>query len=89
MAKQAEGQKRDFIKQLIVLVEENSETLLAAGFDPVNKIATLKSESEAAELAEVKQQEAFAAYKNATRLKLANTLYHTIMPPRNNTMVAL
>ena len=68
MAKMTEGKKRDFVTQLIVIMEQNAQLLTDKGYDPANKIAQLKQELTAADEAEGKQAEAMAAAKDATKL---------------------
>jgi hypothetical protein len=63
-----ESKKRDFVTQLIVIMEQNAQSLSDKGFDPANKIAQLKEEMTAADEAEGKQVEAMAAAKNATQV---------------------
>ena len=63
-----ESQKRDFVAQIIVLMEQSSSTLSEAGFDPTARIAQLKSELLATEEAEAKQKEIQAASLDATKL---------------------
>jgi len=70
-----EAKKRDFVTQLIVIMEQNAQLLTDKGFDPAEKIATLKQEMIAADESEGKQAEAMAAAKNAT--KLANETLDT------------
>ena len=68
MAKMSEGKKRDFVTQLIVIMEQNAQLLTDKDYDPANKIAQLKQELTAADEAEGKQAEAMAAAKDATKL---------------------
>ena len=77
MSNLTESRKRDFVTQLIVIMEQNAQLLTDKGFDPAAKIATLKEEIGAADLAEAKQAEAAAAAKNATQLAhdTLNTAY--------------
>ncbi len=63
-----ESKKRDFVSQLIVILEQNTQSLTEKGFDPTNKITQLKTELTAADEAEGKQAEAMAAAKDATIL---------------------
>jgi len=63
-----ESKKRDFVSQLIVILEQNRELLADKGFDPTAKITQLQTELEAADNAEGKQLEAMAAAKDATKL---------------------
>lgn len=61
-----ESKKRDFIGQMIGVIESNQTSLTGAGFDPATKLADLKTKYTSAQAAEVGQQEAKAALKNAT-----------------------
>ena len=63
-----ESKKRDFVNQLIVIMEQNAQLLTDKGFDPAAKIALLKQEMTAADQAEGRQREAVAAAKDATKL---------------------
>lgn len=60
MSVQKESEKRDFVSQTIVIMEQNSTTLSDAGFDPANRITQLKTELTATDDAEGKQNEAQA-----------------------------
>lgn len=66
MAKMNEAKKRDFVSQMISLVTEESAVLIEKGFDPSSKVDGLKVKKEAADKAEIDQQEAAAAAKMAT-----------------------
>ena len=66
MATMSEARKRDFVIQLILTLENQSEELSEAGYDPAKKLADLKQKSETAKEKEAKQQEAMAASKDAT-----------------------
>lgn len=68
MGNLTESKKRDFVSQLIVIMEQNAQLLSDKGFDPANKIDQLKQELTAADDSEAKQAEAMAAAKDATRL---------------------
>ncbi|WP_159518741.1 hypothetical protein [Sunxiuqinia indica] len=70
-----ESKKRDFVSQLIVVLDQNAQLLTDKGFDPTAKIDQLKAELTAADDAEGKQLEAAAAAKDAT--KLANETLDT------------
>ncbi len=63
-----ESKRRDFVSQLIVIMEQNAQLLSDKGFDPVAKITQLKDELTTADNAEGKQAEAMAAAKDATQL---------------------
>ncbi len=61
-----ESKKRDFVSQLIVIMEHNAELLTSKGYDPTNKIGELKEELAEADEAEAEQAQAMAAAKDAT-----------------------
>uniref|UniRef100_UPI0040574B78 hypothetical protein n=1 Tax=Candidatus Electrothrix sp. TaxID=2170559 RepID=UPI0040574B78 len=61
-----EAKKRDFIAQIISLVETEQATLTAQGFDPAARLADLKIKKTDADQAETAQQEAAAKAKEAT-----------------------
>lgn len=63
-----ESKKRDFVQQLIVIIEQNAQKLVDKGFDPASKITQLKDELVAADDAEGRQAEAMAAAKDATKV---------------------
>lgn len=63
-----ESKKRDFVTQLIVIMQQNAQSLTDKGFDPAAKIAQLQQEMVAADEAEGKQVEAMAAAKDATKV---------------------
>ena len=75
MGNLTESKKRDFVTQLVVIMEQNAQLLADKGFDPANKIDQLKQELTAADEAEGKQADAMAAAKDAT--KLANETLDT------------
>ena len=62
-----ESEKRDFITQLIVIMEQNGELLAGKGYDPINKITQLKEELAITDQAEAQQSLAKATAKNATK----------------------
>jgi len=68
MSVQRESQKRDFVAQTIVIMEQNATTLTDAGFDPSKRITELKTELTATDEAEGKQNEAQAASLDATKV---------------------
>jgi hypothetical protein len=70
MSKQTESSKRDFVSQMITLLEEEKASLTAAGFDPSSRIETLKIENNEAEVSEIAQQTAMANAKEATQLSV-------------------
>ncbi len=61
-----ESKKRDFLSQLIVILEQNVQLLTDKGLDPTAKITQLKTEQAAADDAEGRQTDAKAAAKAAT-----------------------
>lgn len=63
-----ESKKRDFVSQLVVILQQNTQLLADKGFDPTAKITQLQTELVAADEAEGKQVEAMAAAKDATQL---------------------
>lgn len=63
-----ESKKRDFVTQLIVIMEQNAQLLIDKGFDPMAIIARLKTELAAADQAEGRQRESVAAAKDATKI---------------------
>lgn len=71
MSANTESKKRDFVSQTITIMEQSSETLSEAGFDPAERISQLKTELTAADDAEGRQQEAQAAAMDATKLSKA------------------
>ncbi|WP_297086096.1 hypothetical protein [uncultured Draconibacterium sp.] len=75
MANLTESKKRDFVQQLIVILQQNTSLLSDKGFDPTAKITQLQTELTTADDAEGKQIEAAAAAKDAT--KLANETLDT------------
>ncbi len=68
MAKLNEAKRRDFITQIITLVEEEKDRLVANGYDPTNKVDVLKVKKQESDSSEIAQQEAAARAKEATRL---------------------
>ena len=68
MSQLNEKEKRDFVSQTAVIVEEETATLTAAGFDPATRLQLLKTEMTAADLAEVAQQQSQAAALDATKM---------------------
>uniref|UniRef100_UPI003217FC78 hypothetical protein n=1 Tax=uncultured Draconibacterium sp. TaxID=1573823 RepID=UPI003217FC78 len=61
-----ESKKRDFVQQMIVILNQNSQLLTDNGFDPTSKITLLEGELTAADDAEGRQVEAKALAKAAT-----------------------
>ncbi|WP_420209285.1 hypothetical protein [Candidatus Electronema sp. JC] len=66
MSKMNEAKKRDFVAQIISLVEKEQAALTAQGFDPAARLADLKIKKTDADQAETAQQEAAAKAKEAT-----------------------
>lgn len=67
MSKQSESGKRDFVTQLIEIIELHKQRLIDKEYDPANKIAQLKQEIKDTDVAEAKQSDAMAASKDATQ----------------------
>ena len=67
MAKMNESGKRDFVQQMITILQQNTTLLTDAGFDPTAKVTQLQTELTAADDAEGRQTDAKAAAKIATR----------------------
>jgi hypothetical protein len=67
MTSLTESKKRDFITQLIVIIEQNAPLLTNKGFDPTGKLSQLRAEKASADLTEAGQREAIVAAKNATK----------------------
>lgn len=70
MAKMNESGKRDFVSQMITILQQNTTLLTDSGFDPTTKISQLQNELTAADTAEGHQIEAKAASKAATSVAL-------------------
>lgn len=68
MAKMNESGKRDFVSQMITIMQQNTTLLTDNGFDPAAKIAQLQEELVAADDAEGHQIEVKAASKAATKV---------------------
>jgi len=66
MSKMTEAKKRDFVAQIITLVEKEQDVLIGKGFDPAARVDGLKIKKTAADTAEIAQQEAAAKAKEAT-----------------------
>ena len=66
MAKMNESGKREFVSQIVTILQQNSTVLTDHGFDPATKITQLQTELTAADEAEGHQIEAKAAAKAAT-----------------------
>ena len=67
MAKMTESGKRDFVSQMITILQQNTTLLTDSGFDPTAKITQLQTELSAADEAEGRQIDAKAAAKAATK----------------------
>ncbi len=63
----SESRKRDFISQLILLMESKADEFTQAGYDPTNKIEELKGLSDEAQADEAEQQQIQALAKDATQ----------------------
>ena len=68
MAKMNEAGKRDFVSQMVTLIEESKERLKEKGFDPTARVDTLKLKKQEADTSEIAQQEAAAKAKEATKI---------------------
>jgi len=68
MARLSEKEKRDFVVQVITILNDEAAELTAAGYDPSIRLADLKVKSEEAALAEVAQMMARAEATKATRI---------------------
>jgi hypothetical protein len=66
MSKMSEAKKRDFVAQIISLVNEEQEVLIEKGYDPTARVDELKIKKTTADTAETKQQEVAAKAKEAT-----------------------
>jgi len=61
-----EAEKRDFIAQMISLVEGAQDTLQDKGFNPADRLDSLKVKKQDADSAEIAQQQAAAKAQEAT-----------------------
>lgn len=68
----SDAEKRDFVTQMIDLLQQSNEVLTEKGFDPSSRIETLTSLSRQAETAEASQQQAMADAKKATMVAQEN-----------------
>lgn len=68
MATLNDKEKRDFVSQMVTIVEKDSTTFTDAGFDPATRIEQLKTEMATAEDAEAAQQKAQAAAIESTKV---------------------
>lgn len=68
MATLNDKESRDFVQQVIVLVNQNASLLTAAGFDPTTRSGQLQTELQTADEAEGAQQNAQAAALDATKV---------------------
>ena len=66
MATLSEAKKRDFVSQIISLLNEESTKLVDKGFDPSKIIKDLVNKNEASDKAETEQQVMAAKAKDAT-----------------------
>jgi hypothetical protein len=66
MSKMNEAGKRDFVSQMITLMEEEQATMTEKGFDPAAKVELLKTIEENVTKAEIAQQSAAAKAIEAT-----------------------
>lgn len=68
MATLNEKESRDFVSQMIVIVNQNANLLTDAGFDPSTRTEALQGKLQTADEAEGEQQKAQAAALDATKL---------------------
>ena len=61
-----DAKKRDFVAQIISLVEAEQEALTDKGFNPTERLDGLKVKKQAADSTEIVQQEAAAKAQEAT-----------------------
>ncbi len=78
-----ESKKRDFITQMIKLLETEKENLAAKGYTADAKITELSESKKTCDQAELQQQQAQAAAKDAT--KLANDTLEIAYKAASNT----
>ncbi len=64
----SDPKKRDFIKQLLILMENKSDELITGGYTPETRLRELKDQSKDVEDTEANQHAAMAAAKDATSL---------------------
>ena len=62
-----ESTKRDFVTQVIELLQDEAEVLASKGYTADNRISELNTSKQACDLAELEQQKAHAAAKEATK----------------------
>ena len=67
MATLNEKESRDFVSQVIVMVDQNAGMLTDAGFDPATRSTELKAKLQTADDAEGEQQKAQAIALDATK----------------------
>jgi len=67
MARLNEAEKRDFISQMILLVEQEKNRLMDNGYDATAKMNALKVKKKESDSSEIAQQEAAARAKEATK----------------------
>ncbi|WP_430974172.1 hypothetical protein [Sunxiuqinia rutila] len=67
MATLNEKESRDFVSQVIVMVDQNASMLTDAGYDPTARSAELKTKLQTADEAEGEQQKAQAIALDATK----------------------
>jgi len=68
MAKLNESKKRDFVSQIISLVEEQKDVITEKGYDPTARVEDMKVKKTESDQAEIAQQDAAARAKEATTL---------------------
>ncbi|MBR8537008.1 hypothetical protein KDU71_15655 [Carboxylicivirga sediminis] len=68
MGSLTEAKKRDFINQMIELINDEQSNLNELGFNPENKLTELVALKSSCSTAEIAQQQALAQAKEATLL---------------------
>ncbi|MGQ8338408.1 hypothetical protein ACUNWD_17770 [Sunxiuqinia sp. A32] len=68
MATLNDKESRDFVQQVLVIVNQNASLLTDAGFDPTPRTGQLQTELQTADDAEGAQQNAQAAALDATKV---------------------
>ncbi len=62
-----ESKMRDFIKQIIILSEDNAQELINNGYNPEERLGALKTKSQNVYQTEMRQTMARVELKNATK----------------------
>lgn len=79
-----ESIKRDFVTQMIELLQDEKENLSTKGYSAEAKISELTKSKKACDMAELEQQKIMAAAKDAT--KLANDALDTAYRQASDTV---